>query len=101
VTIITTGSYAENELFLQKLQTSMTRALLVQGLTLAPGTTASTSSGSSSTSTTDAASSGNNLALTITGEVFVMPTTTLPASTTAAGTAGTTATTPKTTGSAS
>jgi hypothetical protein len=101
VTIITTGSYAENELFLQKLQTSVTRAFLVQGLTLAPGTAANASSGGSSTSNTDTLSSGNNLALTITGEVFVMPTTALPASTTAAGTAGSTATTPKTTGSAS
>lgn len=101
VTIVTTGSYAENELFLQKLQTSVTRAFLVQGLTLAAAPSSSSSGGSSSSTSTADVDSGNFLALTITGEVFVMPTTPVPTTTTAAGSTGTAVTPAKTTGSAS
>jgi hypothetical protein len=101
LTVVTTGNYAENELFLQKLQTSVTRAFLVQGFTVAPAQGSSTSAGSSTTTSTADADSGNFLSLTITGEVFVMPTTTVPTATSAAGTAGSAVTPPKTTGSAS
>lgn len=101
VTIITAGSYAENELFLQKLQTAMTRAFLVQGLSMAPGGASTSSGGGASTSTSTSTSNGDDLALTITGEVFVLQpaaVATTPATTAAGGTATTPA---KTTGSAS
>jgi type IV pilus assembly protein PilO len=97
VTIVSTGTYAENELFLQKVQMSMTRALLVSGLSLAPAAPA----GQSSSSTNSTAADGSSLALTITGSVFVLPTTPTPATTTSGTTgAAATATPAKTTGSA-
>jgi Tfp pilus assembly protein PilO len=102
VTIVTTGSYAENELFLQKVQTSMTRALLVQGLTLADAS--STSAGATSTTTAGASSadSGDTLILTITGEVFVLQPPSAATATTGTAAVGTSAgaTPAKTTGSA-
>lgn len=101
VTIVTTGSYAENELFLQKVQTGMTRALLVQGLTLADASTTSGSSGS--TAAAASADSGETLILTITGEVFVLqPPSAATTTTGTAATSGTAAsiTPPKSTGSA-
>jgi type IV pilus assembly protein PilO len=103
VTIVTSGSYAENELFLQKVQTSMTRALLVQGLTLADAQTSSGTGASSTTAGAASADSGETLIMTITGEVFVLqPPSAATATTGTAATAGTAAsvTPPKTTGSA-
>jgi Tfp pilus assembly protein PilO len=97
VTIIASGSYAENELFLQQVQNSMTRIMLVTGLTIAPGT----KSGSASTSAAGSADDGSLLQTTINGQIFILPTTTAASTTTASGTSATGASKTPSTGSAS
>jgi Tfp pilus assembly protein PilO len=98
VTIIASGTYAENELFLQQVQNSMTRIMLVNGLTIAPGT----KSGSASTSAAGTADDGTLLQTTINGQIFMLPVTSAAStSTTASGTSATGASKTPTTGSAS
>jgi hypothetical protein len=74
--IVVDGSYAENELFLQKLQTAVTRAFLVQSLKINVLQEASLSND------TPFKPEGNLLRTTITGSVFVLQDT--PATTAAA-----------------
>lgn len=95
ITITVRGSYAENELFLQKLQTGITRALLVEQLSIKPNLGDATG-GTASTTT----STGDALETVITGSVFVLQdTATAGATTTATGATG--ATTGATTGTTS
>jgi len=61
LTTVLEGSYAELTLFVQKLQGSMTRAYLVESLSLAPVAGAA------------ATASGSELTLTLIGKVFVLP----------------------------
>lgn len=91
VTIVVDGTYAQNELFLQKLQNSVTRAFLVQHLSIAVLDTASLSN------STPATPSGNLLRSTINGQIFVLQSV-APAAT---GTTGAGSTTPTTTTPAS
>jgi Tfp pilus assembly protein PilO len=73
LTIVVDGSYAQSELFLQKLQTKVTRGFLVQNIQIA---VQSSKSLSNSTPPTPV---GNLLRTTIAGQVFVLldlPTTT-------------------------
>jgi Tfp pilus assembly protein PilO len=65
------GTYAECELFLQKLQTGMTRALLVDQLSVKPFS--DSSSGAATPSTAGSAASGESLEMVVTGAVFVLP----------------------------
>jgi Tfp pilus assembly protein PilO len=67
VTIIVQGDYASSELFLQRVQTQMRRAFLVQALSI--GSASGTSTG---TSTGTTASAANGIAITLTGDVFVL-----------------------------
>jgi Tfp pilus assembly protein PilO len=97
VTIIASGTYAENELFLQQVQNSMTRIMLVNGLTIAPGT----KSGSASTSAAGTADDGTLLQTTINGQIFILPATPTASSTTASGTSASGAAKTPATGSAS
>lgn len=63
-TVVVKGGYAELTLFLQKLQGSMRRAVLVENLNLVPGDKAS---GTTKTS-------GNQLTMTLAAKVFVLST---------------------------
>ena len=65
VTIVVDGTYAENELFLQKLQNAVTRAFLVQKLSISVLDQASLSND------TPFKPTGNLLRTTISGEIFV------------------------------
>jgi Tfp pilus assembly protein PilO len=58
--IVVKGGYAELTLFLQKLQGSMRRAVLVENLNLVPGDQAA------------GTTSGTSLTMTLTGKVFVL-----------------------------
>jgi Tfp pilus assembly protein PilO len=78
-TMVVKGGYAELTLFLQKLQGSMRRAVLVENLNLVPGDKADTSDSSTS------------LTMTLTGKAFVLTTAADPTGT-SAGTTGTGAT---------
>jgi Tfp pilus assembly protein PilO len=66
VTIVVDGTYAQNELFLQKLQNTVTRAFLVQKLAISPLDTGSLSND------TPFKPSGNLLRTTISGSIFVL-----------------------------
>jgi Tfp pilus assembly protein PilO len=65
------GTYADCELFLQKLQTGMTRALLVEQLSVKPFS--DTSSGTATPSAAGSTASGESLEMVVTGAVFVLP----------------------------
>jgi Tfp pilus assembly protein PilO len=65
------GTYAECELFLQKLQTGMTRALLVEQLSVKPNE--DTTSGTAATTAAGSTATGDNLEMVVTGAVFVLP----------------------------
>jgi type IV pilus assembly protein PilO len=80
LTAVVKGSYPELTLFLQKLQGSMRRAYLVENLGLAVD-------GSSGAST-----SGTQLTMTVTGKVFVLPSTAASTGTAAGSVAATTPT---------
>ena len=82
VTIVVDGTYAQNELFLQKLQNTVTRAFLVQKLAISPLETVSLSND------TPFKPSGNLLRTTISGSIFVLQD--APAATAATGAAATT-----------
>jgi Tfp pilus assembly protein PilO len=89
LTIVVDGTYAQSELFLQKLQTKVTRGLLVQNIQIAVQSSKSLSNDTPPTPV------GNLLRTTIQGQVFVLldtPTTT----TTATGGSAATTTTPST-----
>jgi Tfp pilus assembly protein PilO len=88
VTIVVDGTYAQNELFLQKLQNAVTRAFLVQHLTIAVLDTPSLSN------STPAKPSGNLLRSTIAGQIFVLQNVAPAASGTTASGSTTTTTTP-------
>jgi len=62
MTVVAQGSYAELTLFLQKLQGSMRRAVLVESVNLVPG-----EKSADATTTSDTA-----LTMTLTGKVFVL-----------------------------
>lgn len=66
VTVVIDGTYAQNELFLQKLQNAMTRAFLIQKLSISVLDTKSPSTDTPSTP------SGNLLRTTINGQIFVL-----------------------------
>lgn len=86
LTAVVKGSYPELTLFLQKLQGSMRRAYLIENLGLAVDPTGG------------ASTSGTQLTMTVTGKVFVLPSTaasTAAATASAAGSAA--ASTPATT----
>ena len=85
VTIVVDGSYAENELFLQKLQNAVTRAFLVQKVSVSVLDQASLSND------TPFKPSGNLLRTTISGQIFVLQD--QPVATTAGTAAGSPATT--------
>lgn len=77
-TVVVKGGYAELTLFLQKLQGSMRRAVLVENVNLVPGDKAA-----GATRTSDTA-----LTMTLTGKVFVLSAgTAIGTATTGAGTA--------------
>jgi type IV pilus assembly protein PilO len=85
VTIVVDGSYAENELFLQKLQNAVTRAFLVQKVSVSVLDQASLSND------TPFKPSGNLLRTTISGQIFVLQD--QPVATTTGTAAGSPATT--------
>jgi type IV pilus assembly protein PilO len=87
VTVVVDGSYAQSELFLQKLQTAMTRAFLVQKLNIAALDTASLSNNTPPTP------SGNLLRTTIYGQIFVLQDQVAAVTGAAGATSGTTTTT--------
>jgi hypothetical protein len=64
--VVVDGTYAQNELFLQKLQNAVTRAFLVQHLSIAVLDTPSLSN------STPVNPPGNLLRSTINGEIFVL-----------------------------
>jgi type IV pilus assembly protein PilO len=66
VTIVVDGTYAQNELFLQKLQNAVTRAFLVEKLSISVLDAASLSN------STPAKPSGNLLRSTIVGQIYVL-----------------------------
>jgi hypothetical protein len=79
-TIVAEGSYADLTFYLQKLQSTMRRAVLIENIQLAKD------------NSTDAAA--NSLQMTLSGKVFILdttaaaqPVTTLPATPAAPGTA--------------
>jgi Tfp pilus assembly protein PilO len=76
VTIIVQGDYASAELFLQKVQTQMRRAFLVQSLSLGPAASATTGA---------AAPAAGTISTTLTGDVFVLQPTASGTSTSASG----------------
>lgn len=90
ITLVVDGTYAQNELFLQKLQNAVTRAFLVQKLTISVLETGSLSN------STPVKPSGNLLRSTINGQIFLLAD--QPAasgtSTGTTGSAGTTTTAP-------
>jgi hypothetical protein len=90
VTVVVDGTYAQNELFLQKLQNAVTRAFLVQKLSISVLDTPSLSNN------TPVVPSGNLLRTTISGQIFVLQNV-APAATTTTGTGSTTSTTTTTT----
>jgi Tfp pilus assembly protein PilO len=63
VTIIVQGDYASSELFLQRVQTQMRRAFLVQSLSIGKAATAATG---------QAAPAAGAISTTLTGDVFVL-----------------------------
>jgi Tfp pilus assembly protein PilO len=67
VTIIVQGDYASSELFLQRVQTQMRRAFLVQSLSISSASATSTSTSTGTTTPT-----ANGIAITLTGDVFVL-----------------------------
>jgi type IV pilus assembly protein PilO len=73
-TVTAVGSYSELTLYLQKLQSSMRRAFLVNtvGLTAAPAAAGKTGS-------SDTTSSSGDLTMTLNGDIFVMKTADAPA----------------------
>jgi Tfp pilus assembly protein PilO len=85
VSIVIDGTYAQNELFLQKLQNTVTRAFLVQKLSISVLDQASLSNDSAFKP------SGNLLRMSISGEIFVLQD--VPVATAAAGSASGTTTT--------
>lgn len=85
VTVVVDGSYAQNELFLQKLQNAVTRAFLVQKVSVSVLDQASLSND------TPFKPSGNLLRTTISGQIFVLQD--QPVATTAGTAAGSPATT--------
>jgi hypothetical protein len=87
VTIVVDGTYAQNELFLQKLQNAVTRAFLVQHLSIAVLDAPSLSN------STPVLPSGNLLRSTISGEIFVLQNV-APAATGTTAVGSTTTTTP-------
>jgi hypothetical protein len=87
VAIVVDGTYAQNELFLQKLQNAVTRAFLVQKLSISVLDTPSLSNN------TPVVPSGNLLRTTINGQIFVLQSTVPAASGAAAGSGTTTPTT--------
>ena len=93
VSVSVTGDYFAATLFMKQLQTQLRRAFLVTGITVAPNSAASgadsSSTGSLSSSSGNAAS--GDIQLTITGQVFVLPTAPAAGSATGATTSGTTA----------
>ena len=80
-TMVVKGGYAELTLFLQKLQGSMRRAVLVENLNLVPG------------EKTDDSASGTSLTMTLTGKAFVLSSATDAEGTGTAGTGAADATT--------
>lgn len=71
LTVTVRGTYAECELFLQKLQTGMTRALLVEQLSVKPNE--DTTTGGTGTTGTGTTADGESLEMVVTGAVFVLP----------------------------
>lgn len=88
VTIVVDGSFAETELFLQKLQNEVTRAYLVQSLSIGAQEQKSLSNDTSPTPV------GNLLRTTIIGQVFVLQDVAATPATTGAATATSTTTVP-------
>jgi hypothetical protein len=80
-TVVVKGGYAELTLFLQRLQSSMRRAYLVENLTLTPGDAAAGSTAEVP------------LTMTVTGKVFVLTTTATGTTATGAAATGTGVTT--------
>lgn len=78
VTIIVQGDYASAELFLQRVQTQMRRAFLVQALSIG------SASGTSTGTTTSTTSTPNGISITLSGDVFVLQPTATTGSTSAA-----------------
>jgi type IV pilus assembly PilO-like protein len=87
ITIVVDGTYAQSELFLQKLQNAVTRAFLVQHLSIAVLDSPSLSN------STPVAPSGNLLRSTISGQIFVLQNQAPAASGTTTGAGSTTTTT--------
>jgi Tfp pilus assembly protein PilO len=91
LTIVVDGTYAQSELFLQKLQTKVTRGFLVQNIQIAVQSSKSLSNNTPPTPV------GNLLRTTILGQVFVLmdlPTTTAGAAGVGAAASTTTPSTP-------
>jgi Tfp pilus assembly protein PilO len=92
VSVAVTGDYFAATLFMKQLQTQLRRALLVTGISVGQNSTASGSDSSGSSGSSANAASGD-IQLTITGQVFVLPTTPAAGSSPSSGTAATGTTT--------